>query len=297
MKRLLTRRFSMIEVATILAVVIVGAGAYVWATTVPYTFQPHTRAKSSEVNANFAALAGAIDSISVGTPTCAGNNANDVMVKVGTLCVDKYEASVWENSDGTGAEYGTAGDDYPTEFKDNGNWTTPAYAVSMAGATPSTYITWFQAQQACALSGKRLMTNAEWQLAAAGTPDPNGSDDHATTCVVDDSIQASTGSRSACVSKWGVNDMVGNLAEWVADWNQGDTNGWDPVSGLTNSKYGSDDMIGVNPATDTGDGQNFPAALIRGGSYGSLGGAGVFTLLAFVAPAESPGDVGFRCVR
>lgn len=34
---------------------------------------------------------------------CIGNDpVNDIMVKVGPLCVDVYEASVWSGADGTG---------------------------------------------------------------------------------------------------------------------------------------------------------------------------------------------------
>src|SRR5262249_43834089 len=46
------------------------------------------------------------------------------------------------------------------------------YALSIPGVKPTACITWFQANQACLLSGKRLLTNREWQGAATGTPDP-----------------------------------------------------------------------------------------------------------------------------
>ncbi|MGH8558173.1 MAG: SUMF1/EgtB/PvdO family nonheme iron enzyme, partial [Methylococcales bacterium] len=85
------------------------------------------------------------------------------MVKVGSLCVDAYEASVW-NTPAGGTRFGAAADDYPCA--DNGNDCTGAiYARSEAGETPSGKITWFQAQQACVNAGKRLPTNAEWQMA------------------------------------------------------------------------------------------------------------------------------------
>ncbi|MBI3595836.1 MAG: SUMF1/EgtB/PvdO family nonheme iron enzyme [Nitrospirae bacterium] len=229
------------------------------------------------------------------------------MVKVGPLCVDKYEASVWSAFDGTGTQYGAASDNYPGTFPDTGNWTAPVYAVSEAGVTPSRYITWFQAQQACALSGKRLLTNAEWQMAAAGTPDP-GTDNGTTDCAVDTASTpnvVNTGSRSSCVSKWSVNDMVGNVPEWVADWIQGPNgNGvegaWDPGSFVSSAPYiasaayGNDFIVGINEASSTTD--PFPAALIRGGGYYSGTGAGVFALLATGDPTGS-GNLGFRCAR
>lgn len=112
-------------------------------------------------------------------------------VRVGLVCVDKYEASVWEipmgntvlinkvrngsvtltNLTTAGAvQRGVAVDDYPCN--DNGNNCTTIYAVSIPGVKPSRFITWLQAQQAAGNSRKRLLTNAEWQMAAAGTPDP-----------------------------------------------------------------------------------------------------------------------------
>jgi cysteine-rich repeat protein len=66
-------------------------------------------------------------------------------------------------------------------FPDNGQWTAVSgssppspgvYAVSVAGVHPTTCVTWWQAAEACRLSGKRRLTNLEWQDAAADTPDP-----------------------------------------------------------------------------------------------------------------------------
>ncbi len=73
------------------------------------------------------------------------------MVKVGPLCVDVYEASVWDTLAGGGTQYGAASDDYPCS--DNGKdcsdatTATNIFARSEAGVTPSRYITWFQASR------------------------------------------------------------------------------------------------------------------------------------------------------
>lgn len=230
---------------------------------------------------------------------CIGNNPNDIMVRVGSLCIDKYEASVWSNPlVGTGMQYGATADDYPCS--DNGNDCTGAnaiYAVSMAGVTPSRYITWFQAQQACAASGKRLLTNAEWQMAAAGTPDTGMNDSDAACNIFSNPVN--TGSKTNCLSNWRVNDMVGNVWEWVADWIQGPNgNGvgvWNPHAISTSGTiYGSDEIAGINEAVPYFDG--FPAALIRGGhSSGTY--AGVFALSAEFGPTNSTFFIGFRCGR
>jgi hypothetical protein len=339
MRRIFKKRFSMAEVVGLLAVAVTGVAIYAYAaTTVPNTFTTGTIAKADEVNDNFSALATAIDTIELtpgpagptgatgptglqgpagptgatgpqgpaGSPdnanqvrnkfftgtSCRGSSADDIMVKVGPLCVDKYEASVWSVFDGTGTQYGATTDDYPVTFPDTGNWTTQAFAVSKIGVTPSRYITWFQAQQACALSGKRLLTNAEWQMAAGNTPD-------STACNVSSGFVATTGSFASCVSNWSVNDMVGNVWEWVADWMQGpDGNGvanaWNPGAVFTSSAtYGSDYNGGINEAYPIAD--SFPAALLRGGywSFGTL--AGVFTLNAVNGPSSLDGTFGFRC--
>jgi len=245
-------------------------------------------------------------------------------VRVGTVCVDKYEASVWSIdpankrlinkvqqgkatlahlTDGGAIQHGSDSDDYDLAgCTDNGNGCTTVYAVSIAGVTPARSITWFQAAAACANAGKRLLTNVEWQVAALGTPDP-GTDNDSTDCNVSDdgpNDPVSTGTRSNCVSARGVFDMVGNVWEWVADWIQGDTNPWAPSNGgTTNPTYGSDLMSGTNPAQTQGNGQNFPAALERGSSfkYGNGTSAGMFALSAAQAPSSAFVDLGFRCGR
>src|SRR5262249_35889436 len=120
----------------------------------------------------------AAGSAGAGTLKCAPDS-----VKVGNVCIDKYEASVWSippsnialvkqvqagkatlaalNQGSVALLSCTTG--YPTNFPPDGNWTPVAgsnppspgvYAVSIPGVLPSTCITWFQAEQACALSGK-----------------------------------------------------------------------------------------------------------------------------------------------
>src|SRR5262249_61033382 len=119
-------------------------------------------------------------------------------VVTGTVCMDTYEASVWRvpnpttdnaalvkkiksgkatQADLAGAvpaatQLGMASDNY-APCTDNGqNCANDIYAVSLPAVTPAAYITWFQAQEACANAGKRLPTNAEGQGGGNGPRGP-----------------------------------------------------------------------------------------------------------------------------
>src|SRR5262249_44720778 len=168
------------------------------------------------------------------------------------------------------------------------------YAVSVAGVQPSRCITWFQANQACLLSEKRLLTNREWQGAAAGTPDPGVADDGSTTCATINSVIANTGSRSSCKSAWGAFDMIGNVDEWVGDWA-------DRSVSCTNwpASLGSDFSCVGGPGDPGGQSGtlSLPGAFLRGGS--SLDGteAGVFAINSGGDPSQRSDVIGFRCAR
>jgi len=237
-------------------------------------------------------------------------------VKSGPTCMAKYEASVWRipPTNPTGGSnallirriplgtvtvasltaagatrLGESSDNY-APCNDNGSGCTDIYAVSLPGVTPSRNITWFQAQQGCKNAGKRLPSNAEWQAAVAGTPDP-GPDNETTDCNSATDSVSLTGSRSSCVSADGAFDMVGNLWEWVAD--------WVPFSTTCGSW-----SAGVSPTGDfqclagagtTGE----PGALLRGGDFrlDFSTFAGPLAVHGGVEPSFRGSRVGFRCAR
>jgi hypothetical protein len=251
-------------------------------------------------------------------------------VKVGGVCVDTYEASVWQIDPAntplvrrvqagraTLADLTAAGAapisasacnlaGFPAGFPQTGNWTalpgsnppSPGiYAVSIPGAPPSRCITWFQANQACLLSGKRLLTNREWQGAVAGTPDAGVADDGATTCVTSAVGPASTGSRARCKSAWGAFDMIGNVSEWVGDWADRSVSctSW-PAA------FGADFSCVGGPGTTFAPGQesgtlSLPGAFVRGGAAIDGAGAGAFAVDAGVNPSLRSNVIGFRCAR
>jgi formylglycine-generating enzyme required for sulfatase activity len=230
-------------------------------------------------------------------------------VVVGSTCLDFYEASVWRVPDskaanallasrirrgmatraeliaGGATQLGIAADDYAPCADDGENCGNDIFALSLPDEIPSSQITWFQAQEACANSGKRLPTNAEWQVGANGTPDP-GPDDGIGDCNTTTGSASHTGARFHCVSARGAFDMVGNLTEWVADWAPRSTEcpGWGGFS---------DDFMCLAGASTTANG---PGALLRGGDFMTGSGAGplaVFTL----EPSHSADLIGFRCAR
>src|SRR5262249_3078034 len=153
----------------------------------------------------------------------------------GTVCMDKYEASVWRRPNpatvnkflvstirrgrATAAELRAGGarqlgvlvtDDY-APCADNGQQcANDIYAASVPGVMPSANLTWFQAQAACTNAGKRLPSNAEWQAAVAGTPDP-GPDDGTTDCNTQKPMAVRTGSRRACASSARAFHMLRNV--------------------------------------------------------------------------------------
>jgi formylglycine-generating enzyme required for sulfatase activity len=231
-------------------------------------------------------------------------------VQVGRLCVDKYEASVWEIPAASrslvkkvaagkiasaaqlagATQRGAAADDYGPGCPDDARTACPGlYAVSIPGALPAQHVTWLQAAALCANAGKRLPTNQEWQLGALGTPDTGGADDGTTTCNTDDvgmvAVQPA-GSRSACVSARGAFDMVGNVSELVADWQQ--------ISAACPGWGGFSDDYMCFAGASTVDPS--PGVLVRGADYRYDAQAGPLAVDALPATDAGPG-VGFRCAR
>jgi formylglycine-generating enzyme required for sulfatase activity len=250
----------------------------------------------------------------------------DEMVKVGTgreaFWIDRYEASVWSAVDGTGTQYGAttasgaleSGKDYPTSFPKNGQRDGsfgPLYAVSKKGAQPSASLTWFQAMEACAASGKRLPDGQEWMRAVSGTDDPGSSNGGGGACVTNASGPRATGGGTTCVSAWGAEDMIGNLWEWTAEWyaGAGQSGGGESSRrvnvGLSNwpngggNDYRGDATWNLSTAVYDGQADNvagLPAAALRGGAWGTGTRAGAVALSLDSSPSAWGVPVGLRCV-
>jgi Sulfatase-modifying factor enzyme 1 len=246
-------------------------------------------------------------------PVAAAGCASD-SVQSGTVCIDKYESSVWyvppskptlinKIQNGTISlanltsasamaagvvQLGLAAGDLAAHgCPATGNGCVDYYAVSIPRVRPSVFVTWFQAAAAARNSLKRLPTNQEWQVAALGTPDTAFADDGSTTCNSDNLAPGLTltGSRSNCISDVGALDMVGNAWEWVAEWVPLSTAcpGWGTFS---------DDFMCLAGASEISG----PGALRRGGIGSDPSVAGVFTVVSS-RPQDVSSIIGFRCAR
>jgi formylglycine-generating enzyme required for sulfatase activity len=198
-------------------------------------------------------------------------------VYVGAFYLDRYEV--------TTARYarflGATGSVRPPD-----GWETVDLARS--SELPVTGVDWHDANAYCQWAGKRLPTEAEWEKAARGTdarryPWGNASPtlDHAnfqnTSPLAYDGGLAAVGTHPAGRSPYGVHDLAGNAAEWVADWY---------AEGIVRG----DVRDPIGPANGTG-------RVIRGGGRFDREDRLTATKRMYGSPEVRGEDIGFRCAQ